>query len=269
MDGFFPEGTFYAAVAFTSDTRRGNPTGVVFAHAEWTESTCQRIAAELGFPDTAFLTPRPGGWNVRFFSPAEPLSLCVQALIACGSVLARHGGEVALFTPTGEVRVRGEESHFWAEFPAERVTVGSPKVALDRLGTALPGKAPGLVVDSGRVRLFREVADRAALEAVAIAPSDVMDACRNTGLQGLCFWTRIEDRTVGLRVFTPSLDGGEDASTGGAVLGMSTFLGPGSWRVEQGAGPFHRKGELQLRSGERLEVGGAARVVGSGTLADL
>lgn len=269
MDGFFPEGSFFAAVAFTSPTRRGNPTGVVLAHPEWGDRTCQRIAAELGFPDTVFLQPGAerdaGVWRARFFSPAQPLSLCVQALIAAGAVLARSG-EVTLLTETGAVRVHAEEGRHWARFPKEAVReVASPS---GPLGPDLPD-GPARVIDSGRVRRFQEVDGREALAALSLAPSDVLSACERHKLQGLCFWTRVEERAVALRVFTPSLDGGEDASTGGAVLGLSALLPAGTWRVEQGAGAFHRQGELWLRAGEVLEVGGAVRVIASGMLADL
>lgn len=266
MDGFFPQGSFFVAVAFTSGLRRGNPTGVVFAHPEWSERTCQRLAAELGFPDTAFLTPGPNGWTARFFSPSQPLALCVQAVLACGAVLAPRGEELALLTETGEVGVHGEEGQRWARFPKARVR------ALDMeppAGVSLPG-ADGRVVDSGRVRLYRELADRAALEALTLAPAEVMAVCARTGLQGLCFWTRIGAEAVALRVFTPSLEGGEDASTGGAVLGLSALLPPGTWQVAQGVGPFHRTGELWLRSkAADVEVGGAVKVVASGMVADV
>ena len=268
MDEFFPEGSFFAAVAFTAEHRRGNPTGVVFAHPEWSDATCQRIAAELGFPDTAFVSPRPGGWTVRCFSPAQPLALCVQALIACGAVLSRRGDAVRLFPQTGEVEVRGEHGRFWASFPQERVRRGGEGLSLEML--SLPGSGtPGEVVESGRVRLFRALSSRAELDAISLSPPEVLGACARTGLQGLCFWTQLEGGAVALRAFTPSLDGGEDAATGGAVLGLSALLPEGTWRVEQGVGPFHRQGELWLRSGERLEVGGAVKVVASGMLAEL
>jgi PhzF family phenazine biosynthesis protein len=268
MDGFYPEGSFFAAVAFTSATRRGNPTGVVFAHPEWGDRTCQRIAAELGFPDTVFLqphAPHANGWRARFFSPAQPLSLCVQALIACGAVLAR-ADEVTLFTDAGATRVRSEDGRVWARFGREAVKA-PPEHPLEPLGLGLPD-GPARVIDSGRVRRFQEVDGREALATLTLAPDEVLSVCRRQGLQGLCFWTRVDAQTVALRVFTPSLDGGEDASTGGAVLGLSALLPPGSWRVEQGQGPFHRLGELWLRAGESLEVGGAVRVIASGMLAD-
>src|SRR5690606_10799187 len=56
--------------AFTDDPRGGNPAGVWIGQALPPADYMQRVAAEVGYSETAFLAP--GGddaWEVRYFSP--------------------------------------------------------------------------------------------------------------------------------------------------------------------------------------------------------
>lgn len=68
----------------------------------------QRIAAEVGYSETAFLSPRPdGAFDVRYFSPKAEVSFCGHATIAAMVAHAqRHGpGEHLLHAGVGPVRV--------------------------------------------------------------------------------------------------------------------------------------------------------------------
>lgn len=271
---------FYSVVAFCSEEARGNPTGVVLWTGPEDAARQQRLAADLGLPDTVFLTPvEPRRWRARFFSPAEPLTLCVQASLAAHAVL-REGGAVdplVLDTPAGPVRVRalegGPADVSWMEFPRASVKA-RPSVAPVRegLGLALPGLVRESVIDSGRVRLFCELSDLGVLEALEPPPPTVLRYCRTERISGVCFFVRTGPDAVALRVFTTSLDGGEDAATGGAVLGLAALLpGVGSVQVSQGRRPFHQRGHLLLRDDPRndfIAVGGATRRIAVGRLAE-
>ena len=94
--------------AFTTDPRGGNPAGVWIGDMLPAESEMQRIAAEIGFPNTAFLAPAAGPHRtVRYFSPAMPVGFCGHATIASGVILGQaHGaGTYRFATPAGEVPV--------------------------------------------------------------------------------------------------------------------------------------------------------------------
>ena len=57
--------------AFTKDPKGGNPAGVWIGDAHPNEAEMQRIAADVGYSETAFLAPESSrGWRVRYFSPA-------------------------------------------------------------------------------------------------------------------------------------------------------------------------------------------------------
>lgn len=95
--------------AFTKDPKGGNPAGVWIGDAHPPVDEMQRIADEVGFSETAFLSPEgPTKWLVRYFSPEAEVPFCGHATIAAGVVLGeRHGEGTYLFsTPAGHVTVR-------------------------------------------------------------------------------------------------------------------------------------------------------------------
>jgi len=68
----------------------------------------QRIAAEVGFSETAFVAPSTGyDRTVRYFSPEAEVSFCGHATIATGVVLGEASGDgtYRLATAVGEVPV--------------------------------------------------------------------------------------------------------------------------------------------------------------------
>ncbi|NJZ81726.1 PhzF family phenazine biosynthesis protein [Ralstonia solanacearum] len=78
--------------AFSDGDAGGNPAGVVIADALPTSAEMQRIAAEVGFSETAFAARAGSNWRVRYFSPASEVPFCGHATIALGAALAlRHG----------------------------------------------------------------------------------------------------------------------------------------------------------------------------------
>jgi len=91
--------------AFTTDPAGGNPAGVVLDDAE-----VQRVAAEVGYSETAFLVPSAGELRVRCFSPLAEVPFCGHATIATAVAHAeRHGpDELRLVTAAGSVAVTTE-----------------------------------------------------------------------------------------------------------------------------------------------------------------
>jgi PhzF family phenazine biosynthesis protein len=94
--------------AFTDDPRGGNPAGLVLDATGLDDDAMQRIAADVGFSETAFLVEvAPETFDVRYFAPSSEVSFCGHATIASGVALAQRRGEgTFLFrTKAGEVVV--------------------------------------------------------------------------------------------------------------------------------------------------------------------
>lgn len=264
--------------AFVGPAAGGNSTCVVLEEFECSVAERAEIARSLRAPDTAFLSrTQGGGWAVRFFSPEEgEMALCGQALVAAHAVLRALGTAspeqpLELSTSVGVVSTKGDPAEpdvSWFAVPRDNVRiVGKPNLASS---VAVAPGAEAVIVDSGRSRLYRQVERSQELVALAIAPDAVLRLCSDLQVKGICFYARTSGSTVALRVFTVSLAGGEDAATGGAVLGLSALLPPGDWTIEQGHGRALNRGLLRLHSPSgraEVAVGGAAEIVARGTLA--
>jgi PhzF family phenazine biosynthesis protein len=107
-----PEVLRYAA--FTTDPSGGNPAGVVLDAARADDATMLAVAADVGYSETAFLTPGPGprSYAVRYFSPRVEVPFCGHATVAAGVALAeREGpGRFVLETPAGTVTIDTHEA---------------------------------------------------------------------------------------------------------------------------------------------------------------
>jgi PhzF family phenazine biosynthesis protein len=89
--------------AFTDTPDGGNPAGVVLDASGMGEDEMQRIAADVGYSETAFLMPRADGdFDVRYFSPAQEVAFCGHATIASAVALAEREGARPLVFHTQE-----------------------------------------------------------------------------------------------------------------------------------------------------------------------
>jgi PhzF family phenazine biosynthesis protein len=77
----------YVVDSFTSTLFTGNPAGVCLlekaADARW----MQKVAAEMKHAETAFLSPRAGDFDLRWFTPTTEVDLCGHATLAAAHIL--------------------------------------------------------------------------------------------------------------------------------------------------------------------------------------
>ncbi len=106
--------TVQRIAAFSDAGEGGNPAGIVIAENFLEEAEMRRIAAEVGYSETAFAIPDggPDRWRVRYFSPESEVPFCGHATIALGAALAQHAGEgkFALQLNTAEISVEAVAS---------------------------------------------------------------------------------------------------------------------------------------------------------------
>lgn len=111
--------------AFSDAGQGGNPAGIVLSEQFPSETEMRRIAAEVGYSETAFAVPNggPEQWRVRYFSPESEVPFCGHATIALGAALAAHSGD-------GEYRLKLNQADITVEASASagatRATLQSP-----------------------------------------------------------------------------------------------------------------------------------------------
>ncbi len=95
--------------AFTTDPAGGNPAGVVLDASALDDAEMLKIAAGLGYSETAFVTERDGDrYRVRYFSPLAEVPFCGHATIA--TAVALGPGAHLFVTNAGEVPVTVDSS---------------------------------------------------------------------------------------------------------------------------------------------------------------
>lgn len=134
--------------AFPAAPAGGNPAGVVLDARGLDEARMQRIAAEVGYSETAFaVDPAMGGdarhVRVRYFSPTAEVPFCGHATIALSVALAERLGTGAFrfATPAGEVEIAtspgsaAPEASFTSVEPSVReLPADAARELLDLLG---------------------------------------------------------------------------------------------------------------------------------------
>ena len=274
--------------AFTLDPKGGNPAGVWLGQTLPEPNEMLRIAADVGYSETAFLaagdTQKPVTFSTRFFSPAAEVAFCGHATIAAGVALAARSGpgRFILTTRNGPVpvdTVRRPDDHLVATLTSvePRVSNASPQLLADVL-TALDWKAdeldPGLPPAIGFAGVSHLILAAASYDRLARLAYD-FDRLRSimlaTDLTTLQLIWRESPNVFRARDPFPIGNVVEDPATGAAAAAMGAYLRwrgelvpPASFTIHQG---------VEMGRPSRLEVdvpdaAGGIRVSGTAVSLD-
>ena len=234
--------------AFTTDPDGGNPAGVVLDARGLDDAAMLRIAAEVGYSETAFVVPtdEPDTFDVRYFSPQVEVPFCGHATVATAVALDR-AGRLLFRTPAGPVEVEadGGTATLTSVPASSRPATESEVLAL--LGAL--GWAPGDLDPAYPVHW----AFAGARHAVVVAGSRERLAALDYAFDGLAALLRAHDAVTADLLFRESDDvwharnpfpvGGvvEDPATGAAAAAFGGYLralgrvtGPRTITVHQG-----------------------------------
>ncbi|WP_026212189.1 PhzF family phenazine biosynthesis protein [Longispora albida] len=224
--------------AFTSSPRAGNPAGVVLDATGLGEDRMLAIAAEVGYSETAFLTPAgPRAYQARYFSPEIEVPFCGHATVATAVALAERDGpgELTFHTQAGEIRIQTtvdgdrQASAVLTSVPTRSEPAADADVdaALAALGWAradLDAALPPRVAYAGALHLVLAVRTRARLAALDYDFAALRDLMVARGWVTLQLAWR-ESPAV-YRVRNPFPPGGivEDPATGAAAAAFGGYL---------------------------------------------
>jgi len=247
--------------AFTSKPFSGNPAAVCVLPAARDAGWMQNVAREMNLAETAFLVPRPDGYDLRWFTPTVEVDLCGHATLASAHVLWETGqlpaGETARFhTKSGLLTAVKRGDWIELDFPA---TPDEPVDAPPGLVESL-GASPRYVGKS----IFDYLVELDSEEAVRSLRPD-FGVMKKIGARGVIATSRSADRGFDFvsRYFAPAFGIDEDPVTGSTHCCLAPYwsrqLGKTTLLARQLSA---RGGELKLEvRGDRIGIGGQAVTV--------
>ena len=230
-------GILYRLSAFTTTPDGGNPAGVWVGDVLPEPDIMQRIAAEVGFSETAFVAPTVGcDRTVRYYSPEAEVSFCGHATIATGVVLGENDGDGSyrLATSVGmvPVTVRQRDGHYEASLtsvepsyaPAPNTLISEALSALGWVQDDLDGSIPPARAYAGAWHLVLAVADAQRLAELNYDFKTLKALMLRDGLTTLQLVWR--ESAVVFHSRNPFPVGGvvEDPATGAAAAALGGYL---------------------------------------------
>ena len=268
--------------AFSDGDTGGNPAGVVIADRLPDPAEMQKIAAEVGFSETAFAAPAERGWRVRYFSPESEVPFCGHATIALGAALALQNGDgvFALTLNAAEITVEGRRNGKTIigalQSPPTRSRPADPAVVSDSLvlfGYAhddLDPRIPPAVAEGGASHLVLALAARKKLAAMSYDLDAGRKLLNNAGLVTISLVHAETPQLFHAR--NPFASGGvyEDPATGAAAAALAGYLRDLDWShhgvidIVQGEDMGMRsrlRAEFSSIPGTSIRVSGTARLM--------
>jgi PhzF family phenazine biosynthesis protein len=242
--------------AFTEDPAGGNPAGVVVTDGPMADAQMQRIAADVGYSETAFLhtpTDERRTWQVRYFSPVAEVPFCGHATIASAVLLGDQVGvgRFTLHTSAGTVPVevspspRGPVATLRsvdpAVEPADPASVAEVLAACGLSPDRLDERYPPVVASAGARHLVLVLRERRDLGQFNYDFDRVLAAMTADDLTTVAvLWPDPDGRWHARNLFPV---GGvvEDPATGAAAAAFGAYLrhlgaiqAPASFEIVQG-----------------------------------
>ena len=259
-----PSQRFVQVDAFTDRPFAGNPAAVCLLAEARDADWMQLVAREMNLAETAFLVPRPDGYDLRWFTPGVEVDLCGHATLASAHSLWESGvlgpDEIARFhTRSGLLTAVRRDGLIWLDFPRT---------------PALPSPAPSGLLESlgARARwIGRSPFDwLVELEHDATVRGLEPDLARLARIEarGVIVTARAEDDSHDFvsRVFAPAAGIPEDPVTGSAHCALAPFWAERLGKQElTGYQASARGGTVRVRLVEdRVLLGGTAVTVARG-----
>ena len=264
--------------AFSDGQAGGNPAGVYISDTFPTDTEMQRIAAEVGFSETAFAVPQGKGWRVRYFAPGFEVPFCGHATIALGAALARKYGDGVfnLKLNQADITVEGREAGtLYAaalQSPPTR-SAAAPESLVSECLTLfgyeradLETRIPPALANGGADHLVLFLKTREALAAMKYDLDAGRDFMRRAGLVTILIGFSETARLFHTR--NPFASGGvyEDPATGAATAALAGYLRDIGWPHE-GAIDVVQGEDMGMKSRLRAEIppvaGSSIRVSGT------
>ncbi len=259
--------------AFADGDRGGNPAGVVIGDVLPDVDVMQRVAAEVGYSETAFAARSEAGgearWRVRYFSPEAEVPFCGHATIALGAALAMRYGSTTfeLTLNEFEISVEGQSEGSRLSAALRSPPTRSAAASDDRVAAALdlfgldPGdldpRIPVAEVHAGADHLVVMLKSRATLATMDYDFERGRALMRDAGWVTVLLGHAETPRRFATR--NAFAWGGihEDPATGASTAALAGYLRDLGW-PHGGAIDVHQGDDMGVPSRLRAEIGSQA-----------
>lgn len=244
--------------AFSQGSEGGNPAGVVLLPEAVSADEMARVAADVGYSETAFAVAQGNdgrSWRVRYFSPESEVPFCGHATIALGAALGKHNGAgtYTLELNDATITVDAEETP-----DGMMATLSSPPTRSRAMTDAEeqdvmalfalspedidPQLAPAFI-HGGANHAVLPLKDRARLAAMFYDLDDGRSVMRKHDLVTVMLVYIEGDQTFVVRNAFASGGVLEDPATGAAAAAFAGYLRDSQWP---------HKGSFTIRQGEDM-----------------
>ncbi len=256
----------YHVDAFTDKPFAGNPAAVCLLETTKSDKWMQRVAAEMNLSETAFVTRRPDGFGLRWFTPTVEVDLCGHATLASAHVLWESGAlkpaAAAYFhTRSGVLIARKKGAWVELDFPlrvARKCTVpGDLLLALGAKPLFTGCNDVGYLVEVESEKVVRELKpDFSILGRLPLSRAMVTARASTAGYDFVS------------RYFAPGVGVDEDPVTGSSFCCLGPYWQKKLKKTEMMAYQASRRGgTVRVRVGkDRTYISGEAVTVAVGSI---
>lgn len=240
--------------AFVDGNVGGNPAGIVLYAQKYTQEQKQRIAAGVGFSETAFVSPSSiADYKLEFFTPTRQIAHCGHATIGTFSYMKQCGmlnrDRTSKETVDGRREILIEGEYAFMEQSAPRYT-DLNRADHFRVMASLGLKASAIlegvqpcIVNTGNAFLVIAVQNQEDVKSIVPINAEVAAVSEIYDLIGFYIFspqTIKEGRDAGARMFAPRYGIDEESATGMAAGPLACYLHDklnmqkNSFAIEQG-----------------------------------
>jgi predicted PhzF superfamily epimerase YddE/YHI9 len=247
--------------AFTDRPFAGNPAAVCILPAPREDAWMHDVAREMNLSETAFLVPRPDGYDLRWMTPAIEVDLCGHATLASAHVLWEEG----YLAPGAQARFHTRSGLLLAERRCDWIELDFPATPAEPAPPP-PGLLESLgipAVFTGRT-CFDYFVEAPSAEAVRALDPD-FTALGRISARGVIVTAPSDTPEYDFisRFFAPSAGVNEDPVTGSAHACLAPYWLP---RLDKpalvGYQASARGGVIRVRmESGRVRIGGQAVTV--------
>lgn len=228
----------YTLDAFAEEAGGGNPAGVVLEDCNLDSFQMQKIAKEVGFSETAFVSKSQNAdYRVRFFTPTDEVDLCGHATIGTFGLLHQLGkiqtGSYTQETKAGILEVKIEDNTVIMEQnkpsfiktidkdnPEYSAIAKSLNLAPDDLGLGFME-----IVSTGLADLLVCVKSAEVLDKINPNFEEIAEISGRNKITGYHVFALTKgEATAQCRNFAPLVGIDEEAATGSSSGALGSFL---------------------------------------------